>query len=348
MTTLLPRMASQAAIANFLSVVPATVPPDLIITGFPEYAAKLTADQQKLIDRLAERIVASHSGFTSIVAFVVTGHADKDLRENNPERKPGETREQFELRISGARAARAREALLAKIRILSRGKFIHLVEQLLMDPKRNKAVAMGATDRLKENPRDETERKLNRRVEFHLVTALVPDPDPVPPPQPKPDPSTEFPKRATRCIELLQKRNMPSGPVQTSRMKCIMSKLKDNAAANDRFVDGDLTTLIIKEKRVNGLQDILLHYGSVSNEDFGHFFESAKAIILNVPGFATTASDDEAIRAMDQLDRRILKAIGFLDSHMNRFGIASDKTKTRLNDAISKGQADQNSIYSCR
>jgi hypothetical protein len=109
---------------------------------------------------------------------VIVGHSDKDLRPDNPERKKGETPGQFEMRISGARAARAKEALLAKIRVISRGRSTHQLEQLLNDPKRSRTVGMGATDRLRQNPVNDTERKLNRRVEFHLVTALIPDPDP--------------------------------------------------------------------------------------------------------------------------------------------------------------------------
>ena len=51
---------------------------------------------------------------------------------------------------------------------------------------------------------------------------------------------------------------------------------------------------------------------------------------------------------MDQLDQRILKAIGFIDAHLGINGIASDATKVELNDEIEKLQNDPNSIYSCK
>ena len=308
MAFLLPIFANDFAISQLLANVPATTAqPDFRITGFPEYAdsvGELPPEQQRIINRLAERIVSSQSEFTPIVAFVITGHADKDLRENNPHRKHGETHAQFELRISGARASRAREALLRKIRLLSRGRPARpLLEKLLNDPKRTRIVPMGATDLLHPNPQSEADRKLNRRVEIFLVTALVLDPDPDPP-QPKPDPTSELPKRLTRCVELLNRRRMPSGPVQTQRMKCIFSKLRDNPNVNDLFVDShDAQPVLIKGKQLDGLQNVILSYGDVSNEELEQFFLHAKAAVLSGPDFDTTASDDAAAAC-----RRVMQA----------------------------------------
>ncbi|HVN20431.1 MAG TPA: hypothetical protein VMU05_16725 [Dongiaceae bacterium] len=357
MSFLLPVAADHAAVSQALQNVP-TVQPDFRITGFSEYEDRfgtLPQEQQNIIDRLAERIVQSQSEFTPIVAFVITGHADKDLRADNPFRRPGETREEFEMRISKARASRARDALLRKIRALAWGNSSSVLAQILNDPKRSRIVGMGATDRLAENPRNESDRKLNRRVEIYLVTALVPDPDPDPNPKPLPDPSNELPKRLTHVLEVLNRRQMPSGPVQTERLKCMMTKLKDNANANDLFIDPhEGQPVTINGKQMDGLQNITLSYGSVTQVEFEQFLGHAKANVLAGPGFDASASDDDALRAMDGLDRLILKAIGYLDSHMQRFNnptlglFAADPTKRRLNNLIHDLQDNQNSIYSCR
>jgi hypothetical protein len=139
--------------------VPPSVQPDITISGFPEYDTALTHEQRKILDRFADQIVDSQAGPFPVVAFVITGYADKDLRANNPDRKPGETHAQFELRISESRAITARARMRARIRhrMKQRGS-TPVLEELLADPRRTKAVAMGATDLLVKNPRDESER----------------------------------------------------------------------------------------------------------------------------------------------------------------------------------------------
>ena len=350
MAFLLPRIgANDLVIARILANVPTVIKqPDYRITGFPEYedrVGRLPDEQQTMINRIAERIVNSHSEFVSIVAFVITGHADKDLRENNPHRKLGETHVQFEMRISGARANRAREALLAKIRVLSQSKSFPLLEQLQTDPRRSKTVAMGATDLLVEHPHSESERKLNRRVEIFLFSSFVPDPNPTP----IPPPATDLAERLTHGVEVLKRRGMPSGDVQTQRMRCIFNKLKDNPNVKDVFVDShDQQPVRINGKFLDGLQNVILSYGNISKEEFDQFLLHAKDSVLSGSGFATNATDEEVIRAMDGLDRQMQKAIGFIDSHLARFGSAADPTKLRLNNLISGLQNDPDSIYSCR
>jgi outer membrane protein OmpA-like peptidoglycan-associated protein len=357
MAFLLPVAADHSAVSQALQNVP-TVQPDFRITGFSEYEDRfgtLPQEQQDVIDKLAKRIVDSQSEFTPIVAFIITGHADKDLRANNPFRKPGETRKEFEMRISKARASRARDALLRKIRALSWGNPSHILAQILNEPKRSRIVGMGASDLLVENPQSESDRKLNRRVEIYLVTALVPDPDPDPDPKPTPDPTNELPKRLSHGLEVLGRREMPSGPVQTARLKCMFTKLKDNANVNDLFIDShEGQPVTINGKQMDGLQNVTLSYGNVTQEEFEQFFGHAKANVLAGPGFDAAASDEDVLRAMDGLDRLMLKAIGYLDSHMQRFNnptlglFAADPTKRRLNNLIHDLQDNQNSIYSCK
>jgi len=148
---------------------------------------------------------------------------------------------------------------------------------------------------------------------------------------------------------------MPSGPVQTQRMKCIFNKLKDNPNVNDLFVQThDGQPVKINGKFMDGLQNVTLSYGDVTQEEFDQFLQHAKGSILAGDGFDEEASDEDVIRAMDGLDREMLKAIGFLDSHIQRFnnpmlGLhAADPTKLRLNNLIQSLQENSNSIYSCR
>jgi len=158
-------------------------PADSIISGFPEYSARLTREQRKELDRIAEQIVASQAGPAPIVSIVITGHADKDLRPNNPKRRPHETPEQFEKRISDSRARMALVQLKSRIRQLSEirkasGAF---------NPTRlgAKTVAMGATKLLVKKPRDESEMRMNRRIEIFLTPGRSPShPQPPPPPPP--------------------------------------------------------------------------------------------------------------------------------------------------------------------
>ncbi len=108
---------------------------------------------------------------------MISGHADRDLRPNNPHRKPGETHAQYEMRISEQRAIAARSLLKAKIRQLARTSgTTALINELLFDPRRKEIVAMGASDLLVQNPSSETERRLNRRVEIFLVRTVQPAP----------------------------------------------------------------------------------------------------------------------------------------------------------------------------
>jgi hypothetical protein len=69
---------------------------------------------------------------------------------------------------------------------------------------------------------------------------------------------------------------MPSGPVQTQRVRCIFTKLKDNPNVTDKFVDGDVTIVHIGLNWVDGLQDINRNYGHVTDDEFKQFFATAR------------------------------------------------------------------------
>jgi hypothetical protein len=87
MAFLLPLAANDFVISRLLANVPTVITqPDFRISGFPEYedsVGRLPDEQQRVINRIAEQIVTSHSGFVPITAFVITGHADKFLEPVN-------------------------------------------------------------------------------------------------------------------------------------------------------------------------------------------------------------------------------------------------------------------------
>ncbi len=306
---------------------------DELITGWGQYkdtVALLPKEERDKIAKIAELVVTSFTtvGCVPLGQITIIGHADKDFHGV-----------EFEKKVSDDRATSVAAALGKAIVDLFKSRNIKRIPNgaIAFDPK-----GVGATVPDPVNVPRVTDRAKNRRVEIRIR----PRGTPVPPPPP--DPKTETAARLGKAVEILKRRAMPGGRVQTDRVRCIFDKLKDNPNVNDRFVDGDLNIVRVRGQLVNGLQDINRNYGFLTAQDREVFFSNAKPIVLSFPGFATTASDDVVIRAIDALDRRILKAIGFLDAHLGINGIASDNTKVVLNNEITRLQGDANSIYSCQ
>jgi hypothetical protein len=307
-------------------VVPG-VPVTEVIRGWGQYSDVLPNAEQSKIDQLADLVVTS---FTSPGSFplgliTIVGHADRDFHGAAFEKKVSDERA---LTVAASLGIAIKKAALAR-GIKSFGGAI------AFDPPPQ---GVGATQ---PDSGAAGHRTRNRRVEIKLS----PRGAPIPPPPP--DPITETAQRLERSLNLINKRGMPSGQVQTNRVKCIFDKLRNNPNVKDRFVDGDLELVLIRGKFVNGLQDINRNYGFLTPEEREVFFEKAKAVVLSEKEFGKEATEDEVIKAVDALDRRILKAKGFLDAHLGINGIASDNTKIVLNDEITKLQDDPNSIYSC-
>jgi hypothetical protein len=299
-----------------------------VIRGWGQYSDVLPPTEQSKIDQLAELIVTSFASprSTPLGKITIVGHADHDFHGAA-----------FEKKVSDERALTVAASLgiALKKAALARG-ITTFAGAIAFDPPPH---GVGATQPAKDAARDRTK---NRRVEIELS----PRGAPIPPPPP--DPKTETTQRLDRSLDVINRRGMPSGPVQTSRVKCIFEKLRNNPNVKDRFVDGDLTLVRIRGQLVNGLQDINRNYGFLTEEEREVFFEKAKAVVLSVRDFGKDATDDDVIRAADGLDRRILKARGFIDAHLGINGIASDGTKVLLNDEITRLQGDPDSIYSCK
>ena len=302
-----------------------------IISGWGQYSdtiKTLPFDEREKIFKLADLVVTSFStnSCPPLGKIGVVGHADRDFHGA-----------EFEMKVSNERATTVAAALAIAIKDLwnSRGMGVFPFGAIAFDPPPH---GVGTSEPAEGSAKDRTR---NRRVDVTHDFRGSPTPN-------KPDPTENIQPRLARCLQILEKRGMPAGPVQTDRVKCIFRKLKNNLQVDDQFVDGDLTIVRINGQFVNGLQDINRNYGFLSQQDFEQFFSNAKPIITAVTDFSLTASEDSTINAMNGLDVRIQKAIGFIDAHLGINGIASDNTKVRLNDFVSTQQQNQNSIYSCQ
>lgn len=298
------------------------------IQGWGQYSDVLPRGEQKKIDQLAELIVDSFTspGSQPLGLITIVGHADKDFHGAAKEQKVSDERAQT---VAASLGVAIKDAALARGLASFRGA-------IAFAPPPH---GVGATQPSKEAAHDRTK---NRRVEITVSARGAPIPPPIP------DPAKETTQRLDRGLALIVKRGMPSGPAQTTRVRCMFDKMRNNPNVNDRFVDGDAQVVLVRGRLVNGLQEINRNYGFLTAEEREVFFQQAKPIILSVDGFGKGASDDDVVRSMDALDRRILKAPGFLDAHLGINGDASDNTKIILNDTIVKLRGDTNSIYSCR
>jgi hypothetical protein len=348
--------ATDVLFPHVLGTVPASAPaPDKIISGFPEYAVDLTHDQHRQLNRVAEEIVNSQSGPFPVSALVITGHADRDLRANNPARKPGETHADFEMRVSDSRARDARTILKARIRHLSKiGGSRPFIDDLLFDPSRIKIVAMGASDLLVQNPANESERQLNRRVEIFLVRTL-------PPPGPKVD---DFEKRIHRALKILETQDfkIDSTGKRKIRAVCLLNKML-KADVVEVFVDGTSRNKQIGSQFVPGAT---ANYGGnydgspratppappLPAAEFAKLLGTVSST-LRKPDWALTQPDDLVLAVLDTVMEKIysgmLRVEQYLTLQVNGFtGLYDgDQARMRLNALYSQHFDDDNNIYNC-
>lgn len=326
---------------------------DYVISGFPEYEVNLTHLQRKELDRIAALIVSSLDEANPVSALVIIGYADRDLRANNPNHKPGETRVEFEKRMSESRAKSARQQLKSRIRQLTQHRGSSLpasINDLLYDSRRMKIVAMGATDLIVEHPRNESERELNRRVEIYLVRTVQPRPD---------DPFWKRVQRAARLIEGGRKVDPDSTGTRTKRAYGFLQQiLLPNV--NDKFVDGENSNETVNGKRAldeRGMPVALCAYPGkydpppVGATDWEKFFGRAFPI-LKGPGWAPSQSDERILKILGELVLRIDQGINLTDEYIAHNvdtvisgGYMGDQARKRLQQEYVRRMADQNDIY---
>ncbi len=348
-------MANEGLFQQALDNVQDTAPSaDKIISGFPEYQTDLTSEQNADLGRLAQQVVDSQSSAHPISAVVVVGYADRDLRTNNPNRKPGETHEQFEMRVSTDRANAARDLLKSKISALAAARGSKtILDSMVSDPRRMKTVGMGANDLLVQNPRSESDRRLNRRVEIFLVTTVQPGP-----PQPD-DAFSKRVQRAARLIESGKKVDPDSTGTRTKRAYGFLQQML-RANVNDKFVDGEKSNETVNGKRAldeAGMPTALCAYPgkydppAVNAADFEKFFAHAFPI-LKGPGWAPAESDERILQILGALVLRIDQGINLTDEYIGKNvdtvisgGYMGDQARKKLQQEYVRRMADPNDIY---
>ncbi len=331
-----------------------------IISGFPEYAVtpdRLGAEQQAILLRIAAEIAASFSTERPIVAVLAIGHADTALR------KPVSERAAFERSVSVQRAENALKLILSEVRRLagaSGGAFLSGMQ--------TRAMGLGSTQRLMSNPKNEFERRLNRRVEVLLAQCVLP-PGPVPP---LPDDPVE--PRVRRVLKLLETRRVDPDTTgtRTARARCMLEKFL-RPGVIDVFVDGG-----VANERINGITpgyyDCIVYgrnVGWLGNYDGARHpmpwrefmkFLATVSPVLRGAGLAPSQSDDRVLKVIGELVYRIDLGIEMTDQYIARMsmmsdplvqkllhkdGFAGDVARKKLQSLYRKNLDDENNIYSC-
>ena len=176
-------LVSILQLGQLLDSLPSIEKSGLKIFGYPEFAFTvntLKPDQQKKIDDLAAKIVASQSTNQPIRGVSIFGHADLTLRES----KGNGAR--TELEVSSDRADAAKEALTDAIHRRGGDKVLGKIHI--------RAKGVGSAFREVIPARTEEEMKRNRRVEFFVVEVILPAPAPPQPPvrPPAPEPGKKW------------------------------------------------------------------------------------------------------------------------------------------------------------
>ena len=150
--------------------------PDEKIDGYPEFASTIdtlhSPEVDDKLDKLAKRIVASHSTSDKIIGFEVHGHADLTLRP-----PPGQTHEEVEKSVSDSRAHNAKDLLLE---LIKKNGGESIITGIISNTD---AKGFGSEFRIHKPATNDKQRDENKRIEIFLRHFKQP-----PPPPPKPEP----------------------------------------------------------------------------------------------------------------------------------------------------------------
>jgi hypothetical protein len=154
--------------------------PDVTVFGYAAHHDKVATEEMLQLRQLAERIVNSFDTNAPITAVLTVGYADIDLTF-----KEKKARAESEYRHSLGRAIEVEDVLLKLIKDLRpRG-------QRALNATMFKHRGLGATNLKSLKPKNEQERRLNRRVEIFVGQSLISQNQPqleiVPPKDPDPD-----------------------------------------------------------------------------------------------------------------------------------------------------------------
>ncbi|MER2526870.1 MAG: hypothetical protein ABTR07_02965 [Candidatus Competibacter denitrificans] len=312
------------------------------IINWGQYSHMVPSGQKPTIDKLADLIVSSfaQSLCPPFRKVTVVGHADKDWHGAGKE-----------MRVSFDRAMAVQKELTEAVK--------KLWSDRNMGPPPVGGVDWEARGEGAKHMIAGPYHAENRRVEVTLIRSGAPIP-------PRP-PADTTKNRIDRSADLLKQKPIPgdSGDIQRTRLRCVFEKMRNNPNVEDMFLDG-LKKVILNgdNKRVTG-PDGKVHfvwapgppkefpgvsykgnYGILPEEEFLKFFDTVRRL-LNGSNFARTQPDDIVLSALGDLDTRIFWAIRKVDEHLAINGIASDKTRVKMNNLISQQQNNPNSIYAC-
>jgi hypothetical protein len=124
----------------------------------------LHTDDVDKIAQAADEVANSTPGAVPIRAVLIQGHADFDLTLS------GRAREDFELKISRARARHVLERMQAILAL--RRPLLTPDQQLLLDLVAFKTEGLGSRDRITTRPTNEFEMSLNRRAEIFFAARI--------------------------------------------------------------------------------------------------------------------------------------------------------------------------------
>lgn len=134
------------------------------VSGFSRYSNAIPPQEKAKILKLAQLIVQSHKSGQPIRTIQLVGHADRDVQRGV----------NFEKKISGDRALSIRAALSSTIEHLSQTPGAAYAPMPPISTRLNwQQISAGATQRLIQTPRSESERARNRRVEI-LMSPIRP------------------------------------------------------------------------------------------------------------------------------------------------------------------------------
>lgn len=280
----------------------------IILDNFPRHAtstSSLRPDQIATLKLLANAVVgallANHRA-----EVLVEGFADLDANGRD-----------FEQQVSMERARNGRDALLAEIRQLAGQLGVNADQMAALSIQ---TAAFGSQRRVVAQPRNEDERRLNRRI--HVTVTGTPIPGIT---------TTQALDRAVQALPLVRR------PGPHRRLSCLLGKLRDPAAMDGYF---DFDAL----KQMPGSAG----WPALSPDQFAvllrattrHCRGDLVAIARNAPDQATMAA------GIEQLDDNIGRNIANFEAQLVGDS-ATGRLMRTFNASIGHLQLDALSILSC-
>lgn len=155
-----PKMPTQALRIQLFAAL-ALKGPNVLVHRWNAYQSdvpSLHPEDIEKIDAAAGMVISTLGSSSPVRAILIQGHADYDLRRS------GQDREDFEMKISKARAAHVLERLQASLAL--RRPLLPPEQKNLLDVVFWRVEGLGSHRRINTHPKNEYEMSLNRRAEI--------------------------------------------------------------------------------------------------------------------------------------------------------------------------------------